>query len=47
MERFVSIGTDDLDRVLVTVFTHRDEAVRIISSRGATKRERKLYEEAQ
>ena len=43
-ERFVSIGTDAMGRSLVTVFTLRGDVVRIISSRKATKRERKSYE---
>ena len=45
-DRFVSIGADDLGRVLVTVFTYRDDGMRIISSRRATKKERRLYEDA-
>ncbi|EAR23639.1 BrnT family toxin [Nitrococcus mobilis] len=44
-ERFISIGTDDRARVLVTVFACRDDAIRIISSRQASKKERRLYEE--
>ncbi|MCH8958625.1 MAG: BrnT family toxin, partial [Proteobacteria bacterium] len=43
--RFVSLGMDANGRVLVTVFTHRDDAVRIISSRIASKGERKRYGE--
>ncbi len=45
--RFVSIGADDRGRVLVTIFTYREDAVRIISSRRASKKERNLYEERQ
>ena len=45
-QRFVSLGMDPLGRILVTVFTHRNESVRIISSRKATKRERLRYEGA-
>jgi len=45
-DRFVSIGADDLGRFLVTVFTYRDDGMRIISSRRATKKERRLYEDA-
>ncbi len=44
-ERFISIGTDDRGRVLVTIFTYREDAIRIISSRRASKKERKIYEE--
>ncbi|MEQ8993367.1 MAG: BrnT family toxin [Pseudomonadales bacterium] len=43
-ERFVSIGSDDLGRILVTVFTHRNDRIRIISSRKASKTERMIYE---
>jgi len=32
-------------RILVTVFTERNDIIRIISSRLATKNERKQYEE--
>jgi len=46
-ERFASIGVDDRGRVLVTIFTYRDEAIRIISSRRASKKERNIYEERQ
>jgi uncharacterized protein len=46
-ERFVSLGVDPNDRVLVTVFTHRGERIRIISSRKASKGERRQYEEGQ
>ena len=44
-ERHVSIGTDLLRRVLVTLFTQRGDAIRIISSRRATTRERRIYQE--
>jgi uncharacterized protein len=46
-ERFVSLGADPNGRVLVTVFTHRGERIRIISSRKASKGERRQYEEGQ
>ena len=42
--RFVSLGKDGNGRLLVTVFTHRDERIRIISSRRATPRECRQYE---
>ena len=44
-ERHVSIGMDSLGRVLVTSFTQRGHAIRIISSRRATTRERRIYQE--
>ena len=46
-ERFVSLGMDGVGRVLVTVFTIRDERIRIISSRCATRTEQRHYEEGQ
>jgi len=42
-ERFVTLGTDALDRLLVVVYTWRDERIRIISARRATGRERRRY----
>jgi hypothetical protein len=43
-ERFVSLGMDPNGRVLVTVFTHRGDVIRLISSRRASKAERRQYE---
>jgi uncharacterized DUF497 family protein len=43
-ERFVLVGTDALGRILTVSYAYRDEAVRIISARLATKSERKEYE---
>jgi len=43
-ERFVSLGTDAYERLLVVVYTWRDERIRIISARRATGRERRRYE---
>ena len=43
-ERFVTIGMDALGRVLVVVYTWRDERLRLISARKATPRERRQYE---
>ena len=42
--RYITIGIDPKGRVLVTVFTHRDRSIRIITSRKASKRERHCYE---
>ncbi len=42
--RWVSLGLDDLGRVLVVVYTWRGSSIRLISARTATKRERKDYE---
>lgn len=44
-QRFVSIGSDALERVVVIVYTYRGDAIRLISARCATSRERKSYEE--
>ena len=43
--RFVTVGMDAFGRILVAVYTHRGENVRLISARTATKGERKSYEE--
>lgn len=43
--RFVTIGLSNADRVLIVAHTDRGDAVRIISARKATARERKYYEE--
>ena len=44
-ERFVTIGSSYLGRMLVVVHRDDDENIRIISARKATRRERKDYEE--
>ena len=44
-ERFVSVGADALNRVMVVVYTYRGKDIRLISARRATRRERKAYEE--
>jgi uncharacterized DUF497 family protein len=44
-QRFVSVGADALNRVVVVVYTYRGEDIRLISARRATRRERKAYEE--
>jgi len=43
--RFVTIGVSSRLRTIVAVHTDRGDAVRIISARQATTRERKDYEE--
>lgn len=43
-QRFVSLGADPNGRVLVTVFTPRGRRTRIISSRKASRNERRTYE---
>jgi hypothetical protein len=44
-QRFVSVGTDATGRILVVVYSHRGDNLRLISARAATGRERKTYEE--
>ena len=43
-ERFVALATDALGRVLVVVYEWRDDDVRLISARKATRSERRQYE---
>ena len=43
-ERFASLGLDPLGRLLVVVYTWREQRARIISARSATPAERKRYE---
>ena len=43
-QRFVTMGMDFLGRVLVVVYTYRDDDIRLISARTATNRERREYE---
>ena len=45
-ERFVLIGTTHVGRLVVVTHTDRDDAVRLISARLATPRERRTYEQA-
>jgi hypothetical protein len=44
-ERFITIGMDLFSRILVVVYTMRDDEVRLISARKASKNERLQYEE--
>ncbi len=43
-ERYSTIGIDAYGRNLVVVYTWREDVIRIISARKATKYERKQYE---
>ncbi len=43
-DRYVALGESRPGRLLVVVFTDRQERIRIISARVATRRERKDYE---
>lgn len=44
-ERMVTFGMSSTGRILVVAHTVRGEAIRIISARKVTKRERRIYEE--
>ena len=44
-ERWIIIGRSYRERLLVVVFTEREESVRIISARSATRGETRHYEE--
>jgi uncharacterized protein len=44
-ERFITIGMDAFGRILVVVYSYREDSIRIISARKATAKERKQYEE--
>ncbi len=43
-DRFVILGMSNKNRLLVVVHTDRNDRIRIISARKATKKERKQYE---
>ena len=42
--RFVSIGQSEAGRLLVVVYTERNQRIRIISARETTPQERRQYE---
>jgi uncharacterized protein len=44
-ERFVLLGGSRRGRMLVTIFVERGRTIRIVSSRPATRREVRAYEE--
>jgi uncharacterized protein len=44
-DRFVILGESDRRRLVVVVFTEREDKIRVISARLATRGERKDYEE--
>jgi uncharacterized DUF497 family protein len=44
-DRYITMGTSISERLLIVCHTDRDERIRIISARVATKRERKDYED--
>lgn len=44
-ERYLIVGRSQQNKVLIVSYTERENAIRIISARKATKAERKVYEE--
>lgn len=44
-ERFIAISKTSANKMLFSIFTIRDKKIRIISTRVANKKERRLYEE--
>ncbi len=43
--RFVTVGMSGNGRLLVVVHAENEDTIRIISARGATRREQRFYEE--
>lgn len=44
-QRYIIIGESVQKRILIVAFTERDNVIRLISARKATRREREDYEE--
>lgn len=44
-QRYVTIGTDAVGRIIAVAYLYRSDTIRLISARKATRRERKQYEE--
>ena len=44
-QRFITLGMDAFERVLVVVYTYRENSIRLISARKATPREQSQYQE--
>lgn len=45
-DRFIVIGNSNRGRLLVVVHTEREDRIRMISARPATRNERRQYEES-
>lgn len=43
--RYLTVGSDAMNRIIVVCYTYRNMKVRLISARRATKLERNAYEE--
>jgi uncharacterized DUF497 family protein len=46
-ERYITLGLSKGNRLLLVAHTDREETVRIISAREATRNERRFYEQAE
>lgn len=44
-QRYVTLGTDAVGRIVAVVYSYRSDTLRLISARKATRKERKQYEE--
>lgn len=44
-QRFASVGSDAMGRILTVVYSYQGEVIRMNSARQATRTERRLYEE--
>jgi uncharacterized DUF497 family protein len=44
-DRYVTMGSDALGRVLVVAYAWAEDGIRLISARKATRKERRQYEE--
>lgn len=42
-ERFVTVGADAFGRIVAVVYAYRNDDVRLISARPATRKEKKAY----
>lgn len=45
-DRFITMGVSDFGRLMVVAHTDRERAIRIISARIATSRERRMYDQS-
>ncbi len=45
-ERYITIGLSNMNRLLLVAHTERNDRIRVISARKATKNEEKFYQEA-
>jgi len=43
-ERFITIGMGSTNKLIVVIYTFRDDEIRVISARHATRQEKREYE---